>query len=73
MKIGFEICKAIDYAQAAGVHVYKRPRRYLRIVKPVSVESNGKRVAILPAARNNEVILLDQPGRPEKQRPPCLT
>jgi len=41
----------VDLLQAAGVHVYKRQRRYLRIVKPVSVESNGKRVAILPADR----------------------
>jgi len=41
----------VDLLQAAGVHVYKRPRRYLRIVKPVSVESNGKRVAILPSNR----------------------
>jgi UDP-3-O-[3-hydroxymyristoyl] N-acetylglucosamine deacetylase len=41
----------VDLLRAAGVHVYKRQRRYLRIVKPVSVESNGKRVAILPADR----------------------
>ncbi len=41
----------VELLQAAGIHVYKRPRRYLRIVKPVSVESNGKRVAILPSDR----------------------
>ena len=39
----------VDLFTAAGTHRYRRPRRYLRIVKPVSVESNGKRVAILPS------------------------
>ncbi|MCU1292532.1 MAG: UDP-3-O-acyl-N-acetylglucosamine deacetylase [Bryobacterales bacterium] len=35
----------------AGVQRYRRPKRYLKIVKPVSVESNGKSVAILPSDR----------------------
>jgi UDP-3-O-[3-hydroxymyristoyl] N-acetylglucosamine deacetylase len=39
----------VDLLRAAGTHRYRRPRRYLRIVKPVSVENNGKRVAILPS------------------------
>jgi UDP-3-O-[3-hydroxymyristoyl] N-acetylglucosamine deacetylase len=41
----------VDLLRAAGTHRYRRPRRYLRIVKPVSVENNGKRVAILPSDR----------------------
>ena len=35
----------------AGIQQYRRHRRYLKIVKPVSVESNGKTVAILPSDR----------------------
>ncbi len=35
----------------AGVQELGRPRRYMRIVKPVEVESAGKRVAILPSDR----------------------
>ncbi len=38
----------IELLRKAGRHESRRLRRYMRIVKPVSVESNGKRVAILP-------------------------
>ena len=38
----------VELLRRAGVRQYRKPRRYLRIVQPVSVESNGKRVAILP-------------------------
>ena len=41
----------VDLIQQAGVHKYRRPRRYLKILHPVSVESNGKSVAILPSDR----------------------
>jgi len=40
----------IELLRKAGRHQSRRPRRYMRIVKPVSVESNGKSVAILPCA-----------------------
>lgn len=39
----------VDLIREAGIVTYRRPRRYLRIVKPVSVENNGKTVSILPA------------------------
>jgi len=39
----------VDLIRNAGIVTYRRPRRYLRIVKPVSVENNGKTVSILPA------------------------
>lgn len=35
--------------EQAGVHRYRRKRRYLRIRRPVSVEDKGKRISILPA------------------------
>lgn len=38
----------VELLRKAGTHESRRLRRYMRIVKPVSVESNGKRVAILP-------------------------
>ncbi len=41
----------VELIRKAGIQRYRRPRRYLKIVKPVSVESNGKRVAILPSDR----------------------
>src|SRR5579875_3555546 len=41
----------IELLRTAGRHESRRPRRYMRIVKPVSVESNGKSVAILPCDR----------------------
>jgi UDP-3-O-[3-hydroxymyristoyl] N-acetylglucosamine deacetylase len=39
----------VDLIREAGIVTYRRPRRYLRIVRPVTVESNGKTVSILPA------------------------
>jgi UDP-3-O-[3-hydroxymyristoyl] N-acetylglucosamine deacetylase len=41
----------VQLLQEAGRREYRRARRYLRIVKPVAVEANGKRVAILPSDR----------------------
>ena len=35
--------------EQAGIHRYRRKRRYLRIRRPVSVEDKGKRISILPA------------------------
>ncbi len=41
----------VELLQEAGVQESGRPRRYLRILKPVSVESGGKSVTILPSDR----------------------
>ena len=41
----------VQLLQRAGIQESRRARRYMRILKPVSVESNGKRVSILPAER----------------------
>jgi len=41
----------VELLQQAGIHKYRRPRRYLRIIEPVTVEANGKRVSILPSDR----------------------
>jgi UDP-3-O-[3-hydroxymyristoyl] N-acetylglucosamine deacetylase len=41
----------IALIREAGIATLRRQRRYLRIVKPVQVETNGKRVAILPSDR----------------------
>jgi len=41
----------VHLLQEAGVQESGRPRRYLRILKPVSVESGGKSVTILPSDR----------------------
>ncbi len=41
----------VQLLQEAGVQESGRPRRYLRILKPVTVESNSKSVTILPADR----------------------
>lgn len=38
----------IELLRKAGRKELRRPRRYMRIVKPVTVESNGRSVAILP-------------------------
>src|ERR1700682_4399832 len=34
--------------ESAGIRLYRRKRRYLRIRRPVSVEDRGKRISILP-------------------------
>ncbi len=39
----------IDLIRQAGIRTYRRPRRYLRIVRPVTVQTSGKSVSILPA------------------------
>ena len=41
----------VQLLQAAGKRESRRLRRYMRIVKPVSVEADGKRVAIVPSDR----------------------
>ncbi len=41
----------IELLRRAGTKKSRRPRSYLKILKPVSVESNGKTVAILPCDR----------------------
>lgn len=38
----------VKLIREAGVQASRRPRRYIRITKPISVEANGKRVSILP-------------------------
>jgi UDP-3-O-[3-hydroxymyristoyl] N-acetylglucosamine deacetylase len=39
----------IDLIREAGIKTYRRARRYLRIVRPVTVQTSGKSVSILPA------------------------
>jgi len=39
----------VDLIREAGIHTSKRQRRYLRVIKPVRVETNGKSVSILPS------------------------
>lgn len=41
----------VELIQEAGIRTYRRKRRYLRIRRSVSVEGNGKRIAILPSDR----------------------
>ena len=41
----------IELLRNAGRRESRRPRRYMRIVKPISVEAHGKRVAIMPCER----------------------
>src|SRR5271156_5438501 len=41
----------VELLRAAGLRSYRRKRRYLRIRRPVTVESQGKRISILPADR----------------------
>jgi UDP-3-O-[3-hydroxymyristoyl] N-acetylglucosamine deacetylase len=41
----------VQLLEEAGIQESRRLRRYMRIVKPVTVESNGKRVSILPSGR----------------------
>jgi UDP-3-O-[3-hydroxymyristoyl] N-acetylglucosamine deacetylase len=41
----------VELLRQAGTKESRRPRRYLRIVKPVRVEKGGKSVAILPSDR----------------------
>src|ERR1700691_3239480 len=39
----------VDLLRAAGVRRLRRPRKYLRIRRPVTVEDGRKRISILPA------------------------
>jgi UDP-3-O-[3-hydroxymyristoyl] N-acetylglucosamine deacetylase len=39
----------VQLLRQAGVFEYRRPRRYMRILKPVTVEAPGKTVSILPS------------------------
>jgi UDP-3-O-[3-hydroxymyristoyl] N-acetylglucosamine deacetylase len=41
----------IELLKAAGLREYRKRRRYLRIRKQVEVESNGKRIIIVPSDR----------------------
>lgn len=41
----------VEMIQTAGVKTWRRPRRYLRIRKPVAVEDRNRRIMILPADR----------------------
>ena len=41
----------VELIREAGVQDSGRPRRYLRILKPVAVEASGKNVAIFPSDR----------------------
>jgi UDP-3-O-[3-hydroxymyristoyl] N-acetylglucosamine deacetylase len=41
----------VDLLREAGIQETRRPRRYMRILRPISVEANGKSVAILPSDR----------------------
>ena len=39
----------VELLRQAGVKQTRRRRRYLRVLKPVKLEGNGKRIAIYPA------------------------
>jgi UDP-3-O-[3-hydroxymyristoyl] N-acetylglucosamine deacetylase len=39
----------VQLLEQAGIQTYKKRRKYLRIVKPVTVEQGNKRISILPA------------------------
>lgn len=39
----------VDLLRQAGIQESRRARRYMRILKPITVESNGKRVSIVPS------------------------
>lgn len=39
----------VELLRRAGTYEHRRPRRYMRIIEPVSVEANGKKVSILPS------------------------
>jgi UDP-3-O-[3-hydroxymyristoyl] N-acetylglucosamine deacetylase len=41
----------VELLRSAGIYEHRRPRRYMRILKPVSVEAPGKKVSILPSDR----------------------
>jgi UDP-3-O-[3-hydroxymyristoyl] N-acetylglucosamine deacetylase len=41
----------VDLLREAGIRIYRRRKRFLRIKEAVSVEGNGKRITILPSDR----------------------
>jgi UDP-3-O-[3-hydroxymyristoyl] N-acetylglucosamine deacetylase len=41
----------VELLREAGIQTYRRPKRYLRILRPVTVEADGKSVSIIPASR----------------------
>ena len=41
----------VDLIRAAGTKTYRRRRRYLKILRKVSVDGDGKRITIVPADR----------------------
>ena len=41
----------VDLIREAGIRTFRKRRRYLRITRPVMVDSGGKRISILPADR----------------------
>ena len=41
----------VELIKSVGIKQYRRRRRYLRIRRPVSVESGGKRISIVPSDR----------------------
>lgn len=53
----------LDLIQSAGIRRCRRRRRYLRVLEPVAVEGDGKRIAILPCDRFRITceILFDHP------------
>lgn len=53
----------LDLIQSAGIRRRRRRRRYLRVLEPVAVEGDGKRIAILPCDQFQITceILFDHP------------
>lgn len=41
----------VELIRQAGIKMYRRRKRFLRVTRAVSVEGNGKRITILPADR----------------------
>lgn len=39
----------IDLLREAGLQTSRRPRRYLRLLRPIEMENNGKRISVEPA------------------------
>jgi UDP-3-O-[3-hydroxymyristoyl] N-acetylglucosamine deacetylase len=41
----------VELILKAGLRTHKRKRRYLRILRPIEIEANGKRITVLPSKR----------------------
>jgi UDP-3-O-[3-hydroxymyristoyl] N-acetylglucosamine deacetylase len=78
----------VELIRSVGLQTYRRKRRYLCVRRPVTVESNGKRITILPADRfllscdidfphplvGRQLLDLDMsPGRYESEIAPART